>query len=142
MRELKEKIVAYITKGDKLLVFEHADFPDTGLQVPAGTINQGETPIQAAFRETLEETGLKNIEYKSYLGEELYDAGEIGKEELHHRHFFHLECTDAEESWTHKETDPSDGSFDNIVFCFYWTHLYNVPELSGKLGSMLQKIAI
>lgn len=141
MRELKEKVVVYITNSDKLLVFEHADFPDAGLQVPAGTINQGETPIQAAFRETLEETGLKNIEYKSYFGEELFDAREIGKEELHHRHFFHLECADAEESWTHIETDLFDGSGDRIVFRFYWVSLGKIPELSGKLGSMLHKIA-
>lgn len=45
-------------EGQELLVFEHAGMPEAGLQVPGGTIEQGETPLQAVAREVLEESGL------------------------------------------------------------------------------------
>ena len=42
--KIKRKVLAYITKGQEpnleLLVFEHKDFPEAGLQVPAGTIEE------------------------------------------------------------------------------------------------------
>src|SRR5215207_5415661 len=52
-----DKAFAYITSRRGLLVFTHADFPDAGVQVPAGTIRQGERPDLAAVREVFEETG-------------------------------------------------------------------------------------
>lgn len=45
-------------EGQELLVFEHAGIPEAGLQVPGGTIEKGETPLQAVAREVLEESGL------------------------------------------------------------------------------------
>ncbi len=137
-----EKVVAYVTKGSSLLVFAHADFPEVGIQVPSGTVKDGETPIQAAFREVFEETGLKNVEYVSYLGDEIFDASALGKDEIHHRHYFHLSCDDAAQSWTHSENDPSSGIEKSILFNLYWESFENVPSLSGGLGKMLPKIRI
>ena len=42
----------------ELLVFEHAGMPEAGLQVPGGTVDDGESPLQAVAREVLEESGL------------------------------------------------------------------------------------
>ena len=44
--------------GRELLVFEQAGVPEAGLQVPGGTVEERETPIQAVSREVLEESGL------------------------------------------------------------------------------------
>ncbi len=44
--------------GVEILVFEHRDFPEAGVQVPAGGIEAGETVEQAALRELHEETGV------------------------------------------------------------------------------------
>jgi 8-oxo-dGTP pyrophosphatase MutT (NUDIX family) len=52
-----DKVVAYVTYDNQLLVFEQPDFPEAGIQVPGGTIEHGETGKAAASRETLEETG-------------------------------------------------------------------------------------
>ena len=42
----------------ELLVFEHAGQPEAGLQVPGGTVEAGETPLEGVAREVLEESGL------------------------------------------------------------------------------------
>ena len=44
--------------GPELLVFEHAGQPEAGLQVPGGTVEDGEAPLTAVAREVLEESGL------------------------------------------------------------------------------------
>ncbi len=57
-----EKVTAYITDGDKLLVFSHPHHPDAGIQVPTGTVEQSEPLDDAVLREAHEETGLDNLE--------------------------------------------------------------------------------
>lgn len=94
MPQLKQKVLAYITWNDKLLVFSHPDFPEAGIQVPAGTIEPGETPEVAALREAFEETGLTRLMLVTALGEQVRDVTPFGKNELHHRYFFHLLCVE------------------------------------------------
>ena len=54
-----ERVIVYIVRGDRLVVFVHEDDEDplleSGLQVPGGTIEPGETPAEAALREAREE---------------------------------------------------------------------------------------
>ena len=56
------KVTAFITRATsterELLVFLH---PTAGLQLPAGTVEAGETPEAAVIRETAEETGLHSV---------------------------------------------------------------------------------
>lgn len=55
----REKVLVYVTRGNDLLVLEHtADYPDAGIQVPAGGVDAGESPEAATTRELFEETGL------------------------------------------------------------------------------------
>ena len=69
------KVFAYITHGNQLLVFSHPDFPEAGIQVPAGTIEEGETAEAAVMREAFEETGLANLKRIRMLGECVYEIG-------------------------------------------------------------------
>lgn len=55
---LREKVLCFVHDGQKLLVFDHADFPEAGVQVPAGGVEAGETPAETAVRELREESGL------------------------------------------------------------------------------------
>ena len=59
---MTEKAYGFVLReraaGLELLVFEHAEQPEAGLQVPGGTIEDGETPLAAVAREVLEESGL------------------------------------------------------------------------------------
>ncbi|MDB5045026.1 MAG: hydrolase [Deinococcus sp.] len=55
---LREKVLCFVQDSLKMLVFDHADVPDAGVQVPAGGVEAGETPAEAAVRELREESGL------------------------------------------------------------------------------------
>jgi len=64
-----QKVTAFIIRkaqGEKeLLLFRH---PYAGIQIPAGTVEENETPEDAVRREALEETGLTNFYRSVYLG--------------------------------------------------------------------------
>lgn len=134
MMPTKRKAFAYITQGNDLLVFEHEGAPEAGIQVPAGSIEAGESPEEAALREAKEETGLQKLSIVRFLGEQIRDMSDYGKQEIHHRYFYHLKCDeDMQPSWQHGEKYPSDelehdGSFRHI-FNFYRANLGQLPEL-------------
>jgi 8-oxo-dGTP pyrophosphatase MutT (NUDIX family) len=69
MRKIIEKVTAFVTRqtdtGVELLLFEH---PNAGIQLPAGTVNDGETPEETVQREVAEETGLTDVIISQYLG--------------------------------------------------------------------------
>jgi ADP-ribose pyrophosphatase YjhB (NUDIX family) len=139
---ITEKVVAYITQGDRLLVFRHTAYPEACIQVPAGTVEEGEPPAKAVLREAREESGLDELEMRAFLGVQDYDLAAYGRAETQRRYFFHLELHgEAPATWRHYETDPSDGSPGPIEFEFYWVRLPDeVPELSGGQGELLSKV--
>ena len=137
-----EKVYAYITRGDHLLVFEHTQFPEAGIQVPGGSIEKGEDPEAAVLREAMEETGLKELKIQRYLGKSEYDLAEVGNEGIHLRHFFHLRYSgEITPRWKSYELNPSDGSPAPIEFEFYWVKFPGeVPELIAGQGDLLSEI--
>jgi 8-oxo-dGTP pyrophosphatase MutT (NUDIX family) len=137
-----EKVVAYITDGEKLLVFSHPYHPEAGIQVPAGTVEEGESLDEAVLREAREETGLDNLEIRSYLGMSAYDLSAFGQSGVQRRHYFHLAlCGEAPAGWKHYEMHPSDGSTEPILFELFWVRFPNeVPELSGGQGDLLHTL--
>ncbi len=64
-----EKVTAFITQKrnevNALLVFKH---PTAGIQIPAGTVEEGEDIETAVKREVYEETGLQHVKIEKYLG--------------------------------------------------------------------------
>lgn len=136
---MKRKAFAYITQGDRLLVFRHLDFPEAGIQVPGGTVKEDESPAEAARREAEEESGLSGLVVAAYLGEQVRDMRDYGLAETHHRFFYHLLCAGgAPERWQHNETDPSDGSPEPIRLEFFWAALPDaVPPLIGGQARFL-----
>jgi ADP-ribose pyrophosphatase len=59
-------IVPYLDNGDTVLVrqWRHA-WEESSWEVPAGTFNEGEEPLECAKRELAEETGLIGARYTS-----------------------------------------------------------------------------
>ncbi|MCY4437420.1 MAG: NUDIX domain-containing protein [Chloroflexi bacterium] len=138
MTKTVKKVVAYITRGDELLVFTHRDFPEAGVQVPAGTVEEGETLDVAVLREVHEETGLSRTAFRiaTYLGRRIWQA----EPKSHDRYFFHLLLTtDAPESWLHNELYAGTG--ETITFCFSWVRLDDPNVcLAGEQGALLWKL--
>lgn len=76
------------------------------------------------------------------LGEQLFDRLPYdGREEMHHRHFFHLRCHGTPpERWRHREPDPSDGG-EPPLFALIWAALPNgVPALNAAHGAFLPEL--
>lgn len=139
---MKQKVVAYITCRRHLLVFRQPQSPDAGIQVPAGTINPGETLAAAVLREAHEETGLDGLAIRSFLGaRELNFERESGEHVRVCRHYFHVECNadvDLSKRWIHMEKDPSEGPLRPISFELYWVkYPEEVPRLSASLDELL-----
>lgn len=138
MRPVRQKVVCYIVHDGRLLVFRHLDEPwdESGLQVPAGTIEAGETPEAAALREATEETGLSTLRLVRKLGECTYDMAPY-RAEVHHRHIFAMEVLEhPPERWMSSEDDPEDDSGPKRFEC-YWIPLSQAHVLSAGQGSLL-----
>lgn len=132
--------LAYITHADRLLVFSQPDFPDAGIQVPGGMVEEGEEPDAAVMREAFEETGLSGLRFQAFLGD--HSLSPPGWDEVHHRFFYHLTYEGRPPAkWRHDETDPAVGGPDPITFEFFWVRLPDeVPPLSGELDVMLPEL--
>lgn len=139
----KRKVLAYVTRGQKLLVFDQPQSPAAGIQVPAGTMEDGETPEQAVLREAHEETGLTALRLSTFLGELRRDMRDFGKDELHHRFYFHVICEESTpETWEWLEPSPSE-RVKVFPFRFFWVDLPDgVPELIADHGAFIHLLRI
>ncbi len=133
-----EKVLAYVVRGDELLVFEHPNSPESGLQVPASTVEDGEDPDDAVLREVAEETGLTDVRIVRKLGSYHYHFLLFRRDEVHHRHVYHLELSGpAPERWLAGEMDISKP----IVFELYWMRLDDPKlDLLAGQGDLLNAI--
>lgn len=134
------KVVAYIVVDDRLLVFTHRDFPKAGIQVPAGTLRDGELPEEAVLREAFEETGLVDLAIVQFLGRSEFDCSPHGRDELHDRFFFQLAYDGPmRESWTHAERH--DNLKPPTWFNFRWMPVADAcGRLAGNQGELLDSI--
>jgi ADP-ribose pyrophosphatase YjhB (NUDIX family) len=137
----RDKVFAYITHGDRLLVFSHPHAPEAGIQVPAGTVEPGEPFEAAVLREAGEETGLPGLTLARFLGQQVRDMADFGRDEVHHRYFYHLLCADdPPATWEHWEGHAADGSGLHL-FAFFWARLPDeVPELIADHGAKLPEL--
>ena len=137
-----QKVVAYIVRDGRLLVFTHADderFDQSGLQVPAGTVRPGELPEQAVLREAVEETGLPGLVVRRYLGAGEYDMRPYA-DAVHVRHYFQLDVTaaDVPARWTADER--GDGAQDPIRFELYWLPLKQAHVLAAGQAAFIGRL--
>ncbi|HEY1012213.1 MAG TPA: NUDIX domain-containing protein [Herpetosiphonaceae bacterium] len=139
---IKRKAFAYVTHGVRLLVFTQPGAPEAGVQVPAGTVEAREAPEAAALREAAEETGLGELRLAAFLGRREFSMAPFGRDELHERFFFHLECSAAPpEQWLQREPDPSGGADAPIWFAFRWAGLpAGVPPLIAGHDALLPEL--
>mgnify|MGYP003797653075 CR=1 FL=1 len=130
-------MVNYVVRGNELLVFEHPNSPEAGLQVPAGTVEQGEDHEDAVLREVAEETGLPDVRIVRKLGSYHYHFL-FQRDEIHHRHVHHLELAGpAPDRWIGGETDGPKP----IVFDLYWMRLDDPKlDMKARQGELLHRL--
>ncbi|WP_426245325.1 NUDIX hydrolase [Nocardioides sp. LHG3406-4] len=140
-RPERSKVLCYIVRDARLLVFRHVDedWDESELQVPAGTVKAGETAQQAALREATEETGLSGLRVVRHLGECRYDMAPY-RDEVQHRQVFLLALDGpAPERWLSQEDDPDDASGAHRFEC-YWLPVSQCHSLSAGHGALLGRL--
>lgn len=136
----KNKVVCYVTHGEKLLVFRHLDYPleITGVQVPAGTVCAGERVEHAATRELLEETGIAYAGTPVLLGCDEYDMRPT-KNEIQVRHYFHFVIEEqVKHSWTSQEDH--DGLHPPTRLECFWMPIRDGHVVTAGRGALLWKV--
>jgi ADP-ribose pyrophosphatase YjhB (NUDIX family) len=134
----KIKVLAYVVQNDQLLVVEHVDFPECGQQIPGGTVEKDESLEEAVIREVTEETGLRQLDIKAFLGQQDYCKSE---EVLHKRYFYLITAKDkTANSWYHNEIYPSEGQEELIRFRLVWQSLNATYELADSHDHYLSKV--
>lgn len=112
-----KKSCAYITRNDtELLVFEgpgHA-----GYQVPKGTVEAGEDPREALFREVIEESGLATFQGVRHLTTDVWRRREARR---YVRNFYHVPVHERRDAWTHTVT--GEGAEVGAEFDYRWLDL-------------------
>ncbi|WP_144712696.1 NUDIX domain-containing protein [Curtobacterium pusillum] len=133
-----DKVVCYVIHDGHILVFTHdtVALTRTGVRVPAGTIECGETPERAAERELFEETGRSGSVVRS-LGTERYDV-RPARDEIAVRHFFlmSLQQADVTERWRAGERSRADGG-EEVSWTCWWMPLRDAHVLAAGLGARL-----
>jgi 8-oxo-dGTP pyrophosphatase MutT (NUDIX family) len=125
-----EKVLAYITRerigGLELLVFDHQEFPEAGVQIPAGSVERNEEVTAAVLREIFEESGLKFENSGSYYGR--YEWLCESRNELHLRNVFHFVADQSlPEEWLH--VVEGHGEDKSLAFKYYWLPLEKCEDL-------------
>ena len=109
-----QKACAYVTRSTgELLVFEGPGHD--GLQIPKGTLEPGESPREALFREVLEETGLGTLNGARHLTTDVWTRR---RSKRYVRHFFHATVHEPRDEWTHTVAD--GGEEHGSEFELYW----------------------
>jgi ADP-ribose pyrophosphatase YjhB (NUDIX family) len=126
------RVVAYVLRGEELLVFDHRDLPRAGTQVPAGRLEPGEALAEGLARELDEEAGI-GARVVGELGQVTRDHGQdVGTYETH---YFRLETNESRDSWEH--VVQGDGDDAGLVFVYRFVPLTPPPRLAGNQGEFL-----
>jgi len=138
----KRKVLAYITKGQEsnleLLVFKHRDHPEAGLQVPGGTVEEGELLVDALFREIKEETGIDQGNLHLIGNIYTYNYSPVNRETIYERIFFHLTYHGDQKVWDHLVM--CKGEDNGLMFQYRWEPLASLPLLAGEQGAALHEL--
>jgi 8-oxo-dGTP pyrophosphatase MutT (NUDIX family) len=133
---LRKRVVAYVTRGRKLLVFDY----EGGTELPAGRIDAHESLEQGLVREVEEETGVAPV---TIVGE-LADAAEFERlygRGAHESHAFHVETgAETPEAWEHHVT--GSGMDAGIVYSCRWVPLDQCPPLWGKVDPLVERLRL
>ncbi|SIR67135.1 NUDIX hydrolase [Natronorubrum thiooxidans] len=124
-----QKACAYITRQTgELLVFDGPGHE--GLQIPKGTLEPGESPLEALFREVIEETGLGTLNSTTHLTTDVWTRRE-SPPKRYVRHFFHATVHEPRDQWIHTVMDGGDEH--GSEFDLHWVQPTTAEEFALDL---------
>lgn len=135
--QVVEKAFGYITREHEgqlqVLVFEQ-NTEGAGIQIPKGTVEEGEAPLEAVSREMFEETGLSHLTVKGLIAEDYFNhySGALQK-----RYFYHLTTNEKRDTWQHHPTGLNETGF---IFSFYWITDEQEVTLAKGHGDYLYRL--
>ncbi|MBP1953843.1 ADP-ribose pyrophosphatase YjhB (NUDIX family) [Halarchaeum rubridurum] len=122
-----EKACAYVTRGgSELLTFEGPGHD--GRQIPKGTVETGEEPRAALYREVIEESGVATFHGVRHLATDVWVRRD---DKRYVRHFYHVPVHEPRDAWTHVVT--GEGAEVGAEFDFSWVDLSTVPDTAFAL---------
>ncbi|MBB4965764.1 NUDIX hydrolase [Saccharothrix violaceirubra] len=132
-------MVAFVVHDGRVAVFTQDD-EDSGLQVPAGTLRDGERPEEGALREAVEETGLAGLRLVGFLGRYRWDISPI-REEVQDRHVFQF-AVDVPPPARWDSAELHDGQRAPTPLHFRWLPLDDpgLAELVVGQGTLLDRV--
>jgi 8-oxo-dGTP pyrophosphatase MutT (NUDIX family) len=120
VKKTVKKVLAYIirqgARGREVLVFDREESPESGTQVPAGTVDDGEELLSALFREIHEESGLQFTKIYHELGK--FEWVHEGRNELHKRNVFQLDGAHLPNEWLHDVSGVGEDT--GMQFRYFW----------------------
>ena len=129
------RLVAYVVRDRRLLVFDHRDFPEAGTQVPAGTVDDEEEPAMTVVREVFEETGVR-----AQLVLELGTTDALApRGEPRRNVFFELATEEPRDAW--ERVVGGGGGDDGLVFVCRFVALDEPPPLIAD-GDFLRQLSL
>ncbi|WP_339094944.1 NUDIX domain-containing protein [Deinococcus sp. VB142] len=127
---LREKVLCFVVRGQRLLVFDHIPDGSAGVQIVGGGVEQDELPEAAAVRELWEESGL-SLSGPHFLCSYLWhgEPPEAFKYPMQIAHAYAFAAPhDLPETWQHHA--------DGHPFSFRWADLH-APGLDWEMGAAL-----
>jgi len=112
-----------VVDGERLLLLRKPALGE--IVLPKGHIEEGETPEQAAVRETIEETGYSNLEVVADLGvlQAQYPRG--GAWYIRDEHYFLMALRGPERA---EGLEYDDAAEDKITFALLWVPLADAGD--------------
>jgi len=137
-----DKVGAFVIrrqgKDAQLLLFTHADYPDAPIQIPGGTMEAREAPLDAALRELLEESGTSPPLIRK-LGVSALPSSAM-PDVILRRHCYLFDGNALPEQWRHVVT--GKGEDESLRFDYRWYSIGRDFRLAGDLGYFLHARAI
>ena len=137
-KSLVQKALAVIIRFDpdegcKLLVLETKSAGYEFYRLPGGNVEADETPLQAAYRETHEESGIENIRFIRKIGTTRYFKPFIQSDVKRTDYLFEAD-SGLPDKW---EWIGTVGSEAGAVFAFSWISHSSIDRVDPELRTFL-----